>query len=75
MVLPPILNELAALGWDALLVLDDYHVLQSTAAHGMLRFLLQHLPPPLHLVIISREDPPLPLAAMRGRGGLSIQPS
>jgi LuxR family maltose regulon positive regulatory protein len=50
------------------LVLDDYHVITTPAIHEALTFLLDHLPPTLHLVIASREDPPLPLARLRVRG-------
>jgi LuxR family transcriptional regulator, maltose regulon positive regulatory protein len=50
-----------------LLVLDDYHVIETLAIHQALSFLLDHLPPSLHLVIATREDPPLPLARLRAR--------
>jgi LuxR family maltose regulon positive regulatory protein len=66
-----LVNELAELGEEAVLVLDDYHVIQSPAVHGSVEFLLQHLPPTLRLVLASRADPPLPLARLRGRGQLS----
>src|SRR6266566_1179068 len=52
------------------LVLDDYHVITNGSIHYALCFLLEHLPPQLHLVLASREDPPLPLARLRGRGDL-----
>jgi LuxR family transcriptional regulator, maltose regulon positive regulatory protein len=54
-----------------ILVLDDYHVIDTPAIHEALSFLLDHLPPALRLVIASREDPPLPLARLRGRGQLT----
>ena len=44
------------------LVLDDYHVIESPEIHESVAFLLEHLPPHVHLVIASRADPPLPLA-------------
>jgi LuxR family maltose regulon positive regulatory protein len=53
------------------LVLDDYHVIKAQAIHGAVSFLLDHLPPQLHLVIASRSDPVLPLARLRGRGQLT----
>ena len=53
------------------LVLDDYHVIESQAVDQALTFLVEHLPPQLHLVIASREDPPLPLARLRVRGQLT----
>jgi hypothetical protein len=46
---------------QALLVLDDYHLVRAQAVQDAVAFLLEHLPPALHLVIASREDPPLPL--------------
>jgi LuxR family transcriptional regulator, maltose regulon positive regulatory protein len=51
-----------------ILVLDDYHVITTPAIHTALTFLLDHLPPTVHLVVASREDPPLPLARQRARG-------
>jgi len=50
-----------------LLVLDDYHLIEELSVHKGMRFLLDHLPPQLHLVIISREDPPFPLPQLRVR--------
>jgi len=51
-----------------LLVLDDYHLIQTRSVHDALAFLLEHQPPHVHLVIITRTEPPLPLARFRGRG-------
>ena len=51
-----------------ILVLDDYHLIQALPIHQQLAFLLEHQPPQMHLVIITREDPPLPLARLRARG-------
>ena len=69
-ILTSVLNALSTLPADAVLVLDDYHVLQSPAIQTGMAFLLDHLPPPLHLVIATREDPLLPLARLRARGQL-----
>jgi LuxR family transcriptional regulator, maltose regulon positive regulatory protein len=55
---------------DVVLVLDDYHVIDAEPVHGAVAFLLDHLPPRMHLVIASRSDPPLPLARLRARGEL-----
>jgi LuxR family maltose regulon positive regulatory protein len=55
----------------AVLVLDDYHVIDALPIHAALTFLLENLPPHLHLVIASRADPPLPLARFRVRGMLT----
>ncbi len=52
------------------LVLDDYHVIEDPTIHHSLNFLLEHLPPQMHLIIAARADPPLPLARLRGRGQL-----
>ena len=55
----------AALPADAVLVLDDYHLIDAPPIHSALAFLLDHLPPQLHLVITTRADPPLPLTRLR----------
>ena len=70
-VLAPLLNELSALPNDIVLVLDDYHLLESNEIQGGVAFLLEHLPPRLHLVIATRADPALPLGRLRGRGELT----
>ena len=56
---------------DVVIVLDDYHQLDSQAADEALSFLLEHLPETVHWVVTTREDPALPLARMRVRGELS----
>ena len=56
---------------EALLVLDDYHVISSQLVHQSLGFLLEHRPPGLHLALTSRSDPPLALARLRARGQLT----
>ena len=68
-----LINELAAdPGEDeVLLVLDDYHLIDSQPLHASLLFLLEHLPPGLRLVVASRSDPPLPLARLRAGGQLA----
>src|SRR5919202_1179290 len=70
-LLTGLLNDLAALTGQTLLVLDDYHLLQGASAHETIPFLVEHLPPTLHLVIATREDPPLPLARLRARQQLT----
>ena len=70
-ILTAVVNDLAALPDRLILVLDDYHVLDAPAVDQALAFLLQNLPPHLHLVIATREDPPLPLARLRARGQLT----
>ena len=68
-----LINELAAPpGQDELLlVLDDYHLTDAQQVHEPLAFLLEHLPPGVHLVLASRADPPLPLARLRAGGELA----
>ncbi len=55
---------------DVALVLDDYHVISAESIQRGMSFLLEHLPPRLHLVIATRADPPLPLARLRVQGKL-----
>ena len=70
-LLTALLNEIATLPDSFLFVLDDYHVIDSKATDTALTFLLEHLPPQMHLVITTREDPNLPLARLRARGQLT----
>ena len=66
-----LLNDLDAISNDVVLVLDDYHVIDARDVQDGMAFLLEHLPPQIHLVIASRTDPALPLARLRGRGELA----
>ena len=72
-LLTALINELAAQPGDdqVLLVLDDYHLIDTQPVHAALTFLLEHLPVGLRLVLTSRSDPPLPLARLRARGQLA----
>ena len=70
-ILTTLLNELADLPTDAVLVLDDYHLIESGAIHEALSFLIDHLPPRTHLIIATRADPPLPLSRLRAHGELN----
>ena len=70
-ILTNLLNEVAAIPDNFILVLDDYHVIDSKPVDNALTFLVEHLPPQMHLVIATREDPPLPLARLRVRGQLT----
>ena len=65
-----LLNEIAAFPDEFSLVLDDYHVIDNTAIHESITFLLDHLPPRMHLILASRADPPLPLPRWRARDQL-----
>ena len=69
-VLATLLNDLSASSDDVVLVLDDYHVIDARDVQDGMAFLLEHLPPQMHLVIASRADPTLPLSRLRGRGEL-----
>lgn len=68
-VVGALVNDLAARD-EMILVLDDYHVIGSPEVHESMRFLIEHHPPALHLVVATRADPPWPLAALRARGDL-----
>ncbi len=68
--LATLLNDLSALSNEVLLVLDDYHVIEAIDVQEGMAFLLDHLPPQVHLVIAGRADPTLPLARLRARGEL-----
>jgi LuxR family maltose regulon positive regulatory protein len=61
-------NDVAATPQPFVLVLDDYHLIHTLPIHQQLTFLLAHQPHQMHLVIVSREDPPLPLSRLRARG-------
>ncbi|HTZ27793.1 MAG TPA: hypothetical protein VMC83_27590, partial [Streptosporangiaceae bacterium] len=67
-VLPLLANELALLPAPVVLVLDDYHVIKERSCHDQIAFLLAHLPPSAQVVLVTRVDPPLPLARMRASG-------
>jgi LuxR family transcriptional regulator, maltose regulon positive regulatory protein len=65
-----IVNHVAALDRPAVLMLDDYHLVESPRNHAAVGFLLEHMPANMHLIIGARRDPPLPLARLRSRGRL-----
>jgi len=67
-VLAAVVNELSALPDELDLVLDDYHVIGDPGVHDGMTFLLGHLPPQIHVLIMTRADPPFPLARLRARG-------
>jgi LuxR family transcriptional regulator, maltose regulon positive regulatory protein len=69
-VLTTLLNELSAVPDDVVLVLDDYHVVDAPDVQDGMAFLLEHLPPQMHLVIATRADPAVPLARLRAKGEL-----
>ncbi len=65
-----IINQLTGVEDDFVLALDDYHLIRARAIHQGLLFLLDHLPPQMHVILASRTDPPLPLGQLRARGHL-----
>ncbi|MBI9107811.1 MAG: hypothetical protein JEZ04_13775 [Spirochaetales bacterium] len=67
-ILTNLLNEIATFPAAFVLVLDDYHLTDSTEVDDTVAYLLEHMPPLMHLVIATREDPHLPLVRLRGRG-------
>src|SRR5437763_5989358 len=70
-ILTALLNEITAIPYNFVLVLDDYHVIDAKAIDQTLTYLVEHQPPQMHLVIATREDPQLPLARLRARGHLT----
>ncbi len=66
--LTSLINDIAATPQPFVLVLDDYHLIHTLPIHQQLAFLLEHQPPQMHLGLVSREDPPLPLSRLRARG-------
>ncbi|WP_201785888.1 LuxR C-terminal-related transcriptional regulator [Longilinea arvoryzae] len=70
-LLTTLLNEIATIQDKFLLILDDYHLIDSEPIDNALTFILEHQPPQMHLVIATREDPHLPLARHRTRGQLT----
>ncbi|GCE10055.1 helix-turn-helix transcriptional regulator [Dictyobacter aurantiacus] len=69
-VLVSLVNTLACSLSPLVLVLDDYHLITSQKIHQDMIFFVEHLPAPMHLIISTRSDPPLPLARFRARGSL-----
>jgi LuxR family maltose regulon positive regulatory protein len=70
-ILPGLLNELATVESELVLVLDDYHLISNPVCHQSLAFFLDHLPANVQLMLATRVDPPLPLARLRARGELA----
>lgn len=70
-LLTSVLNEIAALSGKTILILDDFHCITDAGVHEDLSFLLTHTPRPLHVVVSTRVDPPLPIVRLRARGRLN----
>lgn len=71
LLVPTLVNDLAKVDVRGVLVLDDYHMLQSGLVDEQLGFLIDHLPSALHLAVVTRSVPGLPLARLRARGQLT----
>lgn len=71
LMLTQLVNDLTKIVKDFVIVLDDYHIIDSSEVDETMSFLLEHCPPQMHIVIATREDPNLPLARLRGRGQLT----
>lgn len=70
-ILTTLLNDIASIPDNFTLVLDDYHIIGSKQIDNALSFLIKHQPPKMHVLIVTREDPSLPLAQLRARGQLT----
>ena len=70
-VLQMLINRIAEQSESFLLILDDYHLITEQAIHTNLAYLVEHIPPQLHLILTTRADPPLPISLLRARGRLS----
>jgi LuxR family maltose regulon positive regulatory protein len=70
-ILISIINQINALSENVVFILDDYHLISTQAIHEAVTYFLDHMPENMHLVIVSRADPPLPLARLRGRGDVA----
>jgi len=70
-ILASLINEVTDIPDRIVLVLDDYHSIESASVDDALTFLLEHLPPQMHLIIATRDDPNLQISRLRGRGQLT----
>ena len=69
--LTSLINEIDSIGGELILILDDYHLIDSAPIHEAVRFLIEHLPMQMCLVVATRTDPPLSLHRLRARGQLT----
>lgn len=70
-ILSELINDIAGLEYPIMLVLDDYHTISNLEIHDALRYFVENQPHQMHLVITTREDPPLPLSRLRARGEMA----
>lgn len=66
-ILGILINDISSIKDDFLLVIDDYHLIDSKDVHNNFFYLLEHLPPRMHVVIATRSDPPIMLARLRSQ--------
>jgi LuxR family maltose regulon positive regulatory protein len=69
-ILTSMINDLHSIAGDVIFVLDDYQLIDSADVHAGITFLIENRPPRLHLIILTRADPPLPLSRLRASGEL-----
>ncbi|HEX6304537.1 MAG TPA: LuxR C-terminal-related transcriptional regulator [Anaerolineales bacterium] len=62
-----LINDMSEIARNVVLVLDDYHQIRSEEVHQTIRYLIEQQPRNLHLILLTREDPPLPLPRLRAR--------
>ncbi len=70
-VLSALINPISDMSEPFVIVLDDYHVIEESAIHEGMAFLIEHLPPQMHLLVSTRADPALPIAALRAKDELN----
>src|SRR5215211_1343329 len=70
-ILSTLINEISSFPESFSIVLDDYHLIKTQPIHEALTFLLDHLPPQMHIILTTRADPPLPIARLRARDQLT----
>ncbi|WP_337099388.1 LuxR C-terminal-related transcriptional regulator [Paenibacillus sp. YIM B09110] len=66
------LHELSSIDGDFVLILDDYHVIENASVNESIRYMLEHLPPHIHLYIASRTELPFPTARLLARGEINV---
>ena len=70
-LLTRLIREMERLPGKSIIVLDDYHLIDSKPVHDVINFMIEYLPSTVHLVITGRADPPLPISRLRVQGELN----
>ncbi len=70
-IMTSLINDIIGFGQELILVVDDYHVISNPAIHETIAYFVNHLPPLLHLIIVTRADPPISISRLRARGHLA----